>query len=171
MNRRQTILAAGVGGAAAVAGGSLAWWRASRPDDTAGFWTMGFETPSGARLDTAPLRGRPLLLNFWASWCAPCVREMPTLDAFARERAGAGWQVLGLAIDNLENVRKFLAEVPVGFPIALGGPQALTLARGLGNAQGGLPYSVAFDRRGRPVRRHAGELTAVDLRAWADAIG
>lgn len=171
MNRRQTLVAAGVGGVAAVAGGSLAWWRASQPDETAGFWTMAFDTPAGARLDTAPLRGRLLLLNFWASWCAPCVREMPALDAFARERAATGWQVLGLAIDNVDNVRKFLTQVPVGFPIALGGPDALALARGLGNAQGGLPYSVVFDRRGRPVRRHAGELTAADLRKWATELG
>src|SRR5687768_18054167 len=88
MNRR-AWLAGGVGTAAAIAGAGWAWWRGREPADTGdgGLWSMRFERPQGGALVMADLRGRPLVLNFWASWCVPCVKEMPQLDRFARDFA------------------------------------------------------------------------------------
>ncbi len=178
--RRRRILAAGVGVAAASAG--IGWavrrYAAGSAGDNgapatvrpADFWNLRFATPDGAEVVLASLRGQPLLLNFWATWCPPCVEEMPMLDRFQREHHGAGWRVLGLAVDAAQPVREFLARRPVGFAIGLAAMQGVALARALGNAGGALPFSVIFDTRGEAVERKLGALTWADLAAWAGRV-
>src|SRR4051812_45485031 len=99
---RRHLLTAGVAGAPAPAGAGAAWWKFrttdAAPAAVEGLWQSSFTTPSGGQLAMASMRGKPLLLNFWATWCPPCVEEMPMLDAFAQQQAGKGWQVVGLAI-------------------------------------------------------------------------
>jgi thiol-disulfide isomerase/thioredoxin len=109
------------------------------------------------------------VLNFWATWCAPCIKEMPELDRFHREHAAQGWQVVGVAIDQPEPVREFLQRVPVGFPIAVAGLAGMELLRALGNPSGALPFTVVFAADGRVVRRKLGETTARELAGWARA--
>ena len=177
-NRRRLALTGGVAGLLAVAGG-LGWrQRTERRQaeaetalaaETAGFWQRRFATPDGGELATASLRGQPLVLNFWGSWCPPCVKEMPDLDRFAREHPG--WRVLGLAVDNPRAVRDFLARTPVGYAIALAGFEGSELARELGNTQGGLPFTVLFDGAGRIWRRKTGETHFAELAAWARELG
>src|SRR5688572_3890182 len=114
------VAMAAVAGVAAAAGVGFAWWRsraAAGDAAAAQLWSLSFQTPQGTQLDLAPLKGRPLLVNFWATWCPPCVEEMPLLDAFWRQHAAKGWQVIGLAIDQPTAVRTFLQRTPVGFPI------------------------------------------------------
>jgi thiol-disulfide isomerase/thioredoxin len=165
--RRRWLLA---GGATVVgAGAGLAFWQRQRPAEPEGFWSLSFDRPDGSRLALAELRGAPLLLNFWATWCPPCVREMPALDRFAKAQAARGWRVLGLAADKAEPVREFLARTPVSYPIALAGFAGIGLSRELGNEGGGLPFTVIFDRRGRIHARHTGEARGADLAAWARA--
>jgi len=170
MNRRAVI--AGVAVAAGAAGAGVALWRslsapAELPPD---FWSLRFEQPGGGELVLATLRGRPLLLNFWATWCAPCVTEMPMLDAFQQAQRGRGWQVVGLAVDSPSPVRQFLAQRPVGFAVGLAGLNGVELARSLGNTIGGLPFTVVVDRSGRTRHSKLGALAAKDLDAWAAAM-
>ena len=169
--QRRTLVAAGVAAVAAAAGaGGYLWQRRTDPADTAGaeLWTLDFETPGADRLAMASLRGKPLVLNFWATWCPPCVREMPALDRFHREHSARGWQVLGLAADNAEAVRKFLAVTPVGFAIALTGFAGIELSQRLGNASGGLPFTLVFGRDGQVLQRHTGETQYDQLASWAN---
>lgn len=172
--QRRTLITVGVASAAAVAGvGGYFLQRrlaGAEPAEAASaeLWTLDFETPGPDRLAMASLRGKPLVLNFWATWCPPCVREMPALDRFHREYSAKGWQVLGLAADNAEAVRKFLAVAPVGFAIALTGFAGIDLSQRLGNSSGGLPFTVVFGRDGRVLQRHSGETRYEQLAAWAN---
>eukprot|EP01038_Epipyxis_sp_PR26KG_P001420 gene1420-biopygen1012 len=136
MNRRGLVM-----GAAALAAGAtgvaLSWrgLQAQGGDAALGdaFWSMQFERPDGSELRLATFRGAPLLLNFWATWCPPCVEELPMLNAFYRQQAPNGWQVLGLAIDQPSAVRKFLQRIPLEFPVGLAGLGGTDLGRSLGN--------------------------------------
>jgi thiol-disulfide isomerase/thioredoxin len=159
--------------ATVAAGAGAAWWhrRANAAGELDALWSLRFERPEGGELALAPLRGRPLLINFWATWCAPCLRELPAIDQFHRRFQGQGWQVVGLAIDGPTPVRAFLARVKVGFPIGLAGLDGTDLVMKLGNPQGGLPFSVMIDRQGRLAQRKLGETSLDELSRWATAMG
>lgn len=166
--RRQWML--GVGLAAAAAGAGVAWWRVkpgdAQPQEVQSFWQKRFEQPTGAVLDMAGLRGRPLLVNFWATWCPPCVEELPMIDAFWRQHASKGIQVLALAIDQNAAVQRFLGRQPLSIPVGLVGAEGTDLAKSLGNSMGGLPFTVFFDADGRIYRQKLGKLTKEDLDDW-----
>jgi thiol-disulfide isomerase/thioredoxin len=140
---------------------------AAQPSRGRGNQSLRFDTPEGREITLASLRGQPLLVNFWGTWCPPCIAEMPELDRFAREYAASGWRVLGLAVDNLKAVREHLAARPVGYTIAMAGFEGAGLSRQLGNDQGGLPFTVAFNAQGRAVHRKAGQTTLAELQDWA----
>ena len=172
-DRRGLIVAAGVATGAVAAGAGWAVWRRRGGNSEAeeGFWSASFDTPTGTRLDLATLRGQPLVLNFWATWCPPCVREMPALDRFAREFGPMGWRVVGLAADNVQPVREFLARTPVSYAIGLTGFDGIDLSRRLGNLSGGLPFTLLFARNGNVAQRRMGETSFDQLAEWAKAIG
>ena len=171
-SRRHALYAgvAGVAGVAALAGAGVAWRRHAAQKVTADalrtVWATEFETPSGEVLKLADFRGKPLVLNFWATWCPPCVEEMPLLNAFFRQNTSNGWQVVGLAIDQPSRVRRFVSEFPVDYPIALGGMNGSEVGRLLGNVQGGLPFTVVFDASGNLKLQKLGKLSADEIRSW-----
>lgn len=113
-------------------------------------------------------RGRPLLVNVWASWCGPCIEEMPELARFADTQGTHGVQVLGLALDTPEGVADFLQRVPVGYPIVLDTPGPRDASVQLGNAQGLLPYSVLFDAQGRMVKAKLGPFEHGEIAGWVE---
>ncbi len=158
-------------GVVAAAGGGTAWWRAHRTaavDDPAApdVWTQSFPRLDGSVLRMADLRGKPLVLNFWATWCGPCVKEMPLLAEFAKERQSAGWQVLALAIDGQDAVRRFVTERSLSVPVALAGAEGIDLSRALGNTLGALPFSVVFDSAGVAMARNLGAVSPEMLAKW-----
>jgi thiol-disulfide isomerase/thioredoxin len=156
---------------AAAAGAGVAWKSPRRrgvPDPAVDrLWAHRFERPEGGELSMASLRGRPLVINFWATWCPPCIKELPALDRFRREQPEGGWQVVALAIDGRTPVREFLAKVPVSIPVGLAGLTGTDLSRELGNAQGGLPFTVLISADARIVWRKTGETTLDELRREA----
>lgn len=110
-------------------------------------------------------RGRSLVCNFWATWCAPCREEIPLLNAAQHKYGDKGIQFVGIAIDNAANVSEFGKSVKIAYPVLLAGSAAIELMRSLGNASGGLPFTVLLDRRGRLVGRKLGAFSAADLDA------
>jgi thiol-disulfide isomerase/thioredoxin len=170
-SRRQWLTGA-VAGGAALAGVGAAWWhaRAGAADELAPMWAMRFARPEGGELAMSSLRGKPLLINFWATWCAPCLRELPEFDQFHREYHARGWQVVGLAVDELKPVREFLERVKIGFPVALAGLDGTDLIAQLGNLQGGLPFSVMINADGQLTQRRMGETHYKELVEWAGKV-
>jgi thiol-disulfide isomerase/thioredoxin len=169
--RRRRWLTGALAGAAVLGGVGLAWWQADRsrkisetvnPD----FWRLTFIAPDGASLPMSALRGKPLLLNFWATWCPPCVEELPLLSRFYQANSVKGWQVLGLAVDQAAPVQRFLAQTPVTFPVALAGLPGIEISRALGNTAGGLPFTAVLGSDGSVRHRKIGQVSADDLRLW-----
>lgn len=172
-SRRNLML--GAGAAAAVAGVGVALWRFTPGSvsqaDSHPVWAQQFDSPSGQGVSMAAFRGKPLLLNFWATWCPPCVDELPMIDAFWRENAANGHQVLALAIDQPSAVRRFLDRQPLGFAVGMAGLAGTDLAKSLGNSAGGLPFTVFFKADGSIWRQKMGQLTPEDLLLWRHAQG
>lgn len=176
MNRRHLLLG-GVAAGAAVAGAGLAWWQLqphgqNAPTGPAGeakdpFWQQSFDTPQGGNLPMASFSGKPLLVNFWATWCPPCVEELPLIDAFYLENKAKSWQVLGLAVDQPSAVRAWLQRMPLNFPVAMAGFAGTELSKSLGNLTGGLPFTVVFGTNGQLLHRKSGKVSAQDLAQWA----
>jgi len=163
-------------GAAALAGLGFSLWREERNTNpqadavvgTGGklgdaFWSLQWSSPQGTQLAMRSFAGRPLLINFWATWCPPCVEELPLINHFYRQNKANGWQVLGLAVDKLAAVKVFLQKMPLDFPVAIAGLAGAELARTLGNVSGGLPFSVVIGREGSLLHRKLGLLSEADL--------
>ncbi|MES2242930.1 MAG: TlpA disulfide reductase family protein [Pseudomonadota bacterium] len=174
MNRRQLMLG-GVAAAAALAGAGVAWWQLQPHGAPAAsgegatrdpFWAQSFDTPDGASLALASFSGKPLLVNFWATWCPPCIEELPLLDRFYQENKAKSWQVLGLAVDQPSAVRTWLQRKPLGFPVAMAGFSGTELSKSLGNLSGGLPFTVVFGASGQLLHRKSGKVTPEDLAQW-----
>jgi thiol-disulfide isomerase/thioredoxin len=110
--------------------------------------------------------GRPQLINFWASWCGPCIEEMPELDRFAASQDGNGVQVVGIALDDADAVRAFLQRIPVDYPILIDAAGPADSGVQLGNLKGVLPYTVLVDARGRLVKQKIGPFQHGEIDAW-----
>ena len=116
---------------------------------------------SGREMASSAWAGKVLVLNFWATWCPPCLREMPVFDA--AHQSHDHLQVVGIAIDSPGEVAAFLDEHPVSYPILIGDTGAIEMSRRLGNRLQGLPFTAIFDARGKLVHGQVGELTTASL--------
>lgn len=125
---------------------------------------------SGREVASGGWLGRILVINYWASWCPPCIREMPMLIRAQEALESQGLQVVGIAIDRAEDAQKFVTQYPVNYPVLIGNPEAVELSRRLGNRLQGLPFTVIFDRHGRRVFSRTGELSAEDLKTQLDGL-
>ena len=168
-NRRAWVVG-GLSVAAGLAGALVAWQKfephAVMDEAVLNFWMQSFERPEGGTLLMQEFQGKPLLINFWATWCPPCIEELPLIDAFYNRNKSKSLQVIGLAVDQPSMVRRYLTQKPFSFPVGLAGFNGTELGRTLGNAQSVLPFSVIFDAKGRLLAQKAGKLEQADLDAW-----
>ena len=103
-------------------------------------------------------RGRVLVVNFWATWCAPCREEIPGFVRLQERHGGRGLQFVGIAIDQPGKVVDFAREFRINYPLLIGGMESLELLRQAGNRQAVLPYTVVIDRHGKVASRQPGGL-------------
>jgi thiol-disulfide isomerase/thioredoxin len=115
-------------------------------------------------------QGKSLVINFWATWCGPCRREIPLLKQLEAERSKAGFQIIGVAVDRREDVLQFADEMKMDYPILIGEQDALSAAESFGIQVLGFPFTVFSDAKGRVVTVHLGELTSPQAKAIFDAI-
>jgi thiol-disulfide isomerase/thioredoxin len=153
MKRREFL----VQSAQLAAATSLASWpllaASATPDP---FFESVFTNLQGNDVKAGSLLGGPLLVNFWASWCPPCIREMPDLDTLQKRHPGI--RFVGVAIDTTANVSRFTQKVQVSYPLLVAGYNGIKLMKQLGNNNGGLPFTVAFSAQGQVIQRVLGQV-------------
>jgi len=127
-----------------------------RPD-----YTLG--NSSGKLVSAADFDGNVVLVNFWATWCKPCREEMPMLVNLHHDYELQGFQVVGIALDDVQQARDFATELGVDYPILVGSTDVMAMASVYGNLSGVLPYSVLIDREGIITWAHSGVLKEQEL--------
>ena len=167
MNRRiiAAVLALGVGAGA--------WWLAptgeqTRPPELTASPAVRLAEVRLPDLDDrersmSEWAGRPLLINFWATWCAPCRREMPRLQRLADAQPAGGLQVIGIALDTREDAERFVTEYGIRYPVLYGEHAGAVFAESFGDAFVALPFSVFVAASGEVVALKSGELQDVEL--------
>ena len=120
---------------------------------------------SGASHALGKWKGKPLVVNFWAPWCAPCVQEMPELDQVAKDSAAKGINVIGIGIDSPTNIAEFAGKLKISYPLYVAGMSGTDLSRQFGNTNGGLPYTVLIGADGKVVKTYLGKLKFDELNA------
>jgi thiol-disulfide isomerase/thioredoxin len=158
--RRQLLL---LGATALVAGGAGVFLaqqrRKSDPTNSAEFPGEAHPLPdlTGAPHALSEWAGKVLVVNFWATWCPPCLTEIPGFVALQQELGPQGLQFVGIALDDTEAVREFAESKNMNYPLLVGEEPVMALMREFGNAHGGLPYTVVIGRSGALIHTKQGE--------------
>ncbi|CAN7565774.1 TlpA disulfide reductase family protein [Pseudoduganella sp. LjRoot289] len=151
--------------ALAEASAAKAASMAALPPPVAALFRQQLKDVKGADQSLGQWRGKGLLVNFWATWCAPCVQEMPELSALQAEIQDKKLQIIGIGIDSPSNIAEFAEKHKIAYPVYVGGMSGTDLSRELGNAHGGLPFTVLIGADGRVKKTYLGRLKFDELRA------
>jgi thiol-disulfide isomerase/thioredoxin len=125
-----------------------------------------FTTLEGSRRAVEHWKGDLIVLNFWATWCPPCIREMPLFQRYHDQFSEQGLSIVTIAIDHPEAVREFVSQLGLEFAVLLGLEGGMDVAGDYGNAVGALPFTVVIDRDSQVRERRLGEVHAADLDTW-----
>ena len=164
--RRRQMLGGGVAAVVALAAG-FAWFERGRAPSQDGAAVLELVLPDldGREQPLAQWRGKVLIVNFWATWCAPCREEMPQFIEAQRRDGANGVQFVGIAVDQVDKVREFVREIGLNYPALIGGLGAIELSKALGNDLAALPFTIVLDRGGRVAHTQLGPLKAPQLDA------
>lgn len=127
---------------------------------------LQIKTLTGEILSLSDFRGQTVVLNFWASWCPPCIEEMPLLDAFAKASQHQSITVIGIAVEDEVDTRAFLQLHPVSYVIGLGSDALPDESHRFGNVRSVLPYTVLIDAEGVVQRAEARKFVAGEIEDW-----
>jgi len=137
------------------------------PADDGGVRLFALSLPDakGSSIALGQYRGKPVLVNFWATWCPPCVDEMPELNALQQEFGAQRMQIIGIGIDSATNIADFAVKQKIDYPLLVGGAGGTDLSRQLGNKAGGLPFTVLIDASGKVRKQYLGRVNIEQLRS------
>lgn len=127
------------------------------------FFSQSLIDANGQTQQMAQWKNKALVINFWATWCPPCVDEMPELSDLQKQLGTNNVQILGIGIDSASNIAQFSEKHRIGYPLYAGGMSGTELSRQFGNQAGGLPFTVLVDRQGRVKKTYLGRLKMEDL--------
>ena len=133
------------------------------PQITAKFFDAQFTDPAGKPVNLAALRGKTIVVNFWSTWCPPCVEEMPMFSDVQTAYKDKNVVFVGIAADQTANVKEFLQKTPVNYLIAVGGQPAFELSQALGNRHDAVPFTLMINAKEGITSRHFGVYTRKDL--------
>ena len=158
---RRHVFVGAVAAIAALATG-VAWRQrgGARSQDGAAVLALVLPDLDGRAQALEQWRGKVLIVNFWATWCAPCREEMPQFVAAQRKDGANGVQFVGIAVDQVDKVRDFVKEIGLNYPALIGGLGAIELSKALGNDLAALPFTIVLDREGRVAHTQLGPLKA-----------
>jgi peroxiredoxin len=152
----------------ALAGGvAFAVWDRA-PRDASALFSLSLPDTSGQQQSLSQWRGKVVVVNFWATWCAPCREEMPEFVRAQREFGPRGLQFVGVAVDEPDKVVQFAKELELNYPALIGGYGAMELSKRLGNQLSALPFTIVIDRTGAVARTQLGPFKADKLRSTID---
>lgn len=114
--------------------------------------------------------GKSMIVNFWATWCAPCRREIPLLKELQQTRGEEGFQVVGVAVDFRDDVLKYASDIGIDYPLLIGEQDGLEAVTKFGVESVGFPFTVFTDSQGRIVALHLGELTRPQSKVLLDVV-
>jgi thiol-disulfide isomerase/thioredoxin len=138
--------------------------------DSAALFAASLPDRNNQTVALADLRGKPLIVNFWARWCLPCREEIPELKAIAQNWRPQGLTVVGIGLeDNRPNVQDFIKAYEMDYPLFFAPAQGIELMMALGNNRAGLPFTLAINREGRVVMHKLGKISRAELEAAAAA--
>ena len=120
-------------------------------------WAANFKDLTGAMQPLSQYKGKVTLVYFMATWCEPCQKEAPELQALYEKYQAKNFVVVGIAIDNADKVKDFAKKHALTYPMVYGGREAIQLGKDLGNSLGGIPFLVVIDKDGRIIERITGE--------------
>ncbi len=126
-------------------------------------WAAQMKDLSGRPVNLAAYKGRPLVVNFWASWCAPCIEEMPDFQRASQTDIGKRAQFVGIGIDSAVKMRPFADKLGITYILLESDAAGLDLVRAVGNPSGALPFTLILDRTGAPVVKKLGKLEYAEL--------
>lgn len=172
MNAQRFVLPA-LAALALVAGLTTSWWRLGpkppHSDAVSTLFAQRYVNLTGTVQPLSDWRGKWLVVNFWAPWCAPCVEEMPALQEVRDEFQHRNMEVLGLGIDSAANISAFAQQHHIRFPLYAAGSAGVTLAQTLGNSARALPYTVLITPEGTIAQQKLGQIKPEELRQWLAA--
>lgn len=134
------------------------------------FFAQQLEDADGSMHALSQWQNKTLIVNFWATWCAPCVEEMPELTELQTELAPKNIQILGLGIDTADNIREFAGKYKITYPLYIAGIAGSELSKLFGNQSGGLPFTVIIGADGKVKKTYLGRLKMDELRADIHAL-
>ena len=135
------------------------------PQMSAKFFEAQFKDVNGKIVDLSALRGKTVVVNFWSTWCPPCIEEMPMFNEVHGQWKDRNVAFVGIAADQADNVKAFLKKTPVDYVIVIGGQQSIDLSRTLGNRYDAVPFTLMISPQGHITSRHFGIYTRKDLEA------
>ncbi len=114
---------------------------------------------NGKQRDLTEWQGKIRIINFWATWCPPCLKEIPEFIKLQDKFKDKNVQFIGIAIDDKQAVEQYLQKNPVNYPMLIGGDKAIALSQQLGNIVNAVPFSLIINQQGQIIHRHPGELS------------